>query len=228
MERKNALVGAVAVLAAAAVLLVYAEMQKQSRISELEKGIGSRYNGTVSGIVYEKDCMICTEGGCKPLGKECWKANVTTQETFLQVALDSGGNVIDYLEFSSGESGGSEEGGGNSCSYQYTESLGNVSVRYTNTGCSNPKPSCAGNVCSECRSQTDCIALAETFYMGQPVHTVLGIISTPYNGYYNYTTGRCIIDDSVITIYDNVIGFEECYNVVASYLECVGGMCDFI
>ena len=116
------------------------------------------------------------------------------------------------------------------CVRQYTQSQDSFESTYTNTGCSNPLPTCsAANMCSVCSEQKDCLGTISTTYQGQADNAVLVITSTQYNGYYNYTTSRCRIDDSVIAIYDNVTDYATCYEVVASHVLCTeSGLCDFI
>lgn len=208
----------------------YLENEKQDKIIEdIEKAIAGQYNGTISEIVHEGSCIVCTRFGCESLGEECWKANVTTPTSLVRLAMNSQGQILDDQEMSfvsnpdAGPSQNPEE-----CTGFYTEESGLYTLKYTNTGCLNPTPTCSGGGCTICSSQEECIGLVETLYQGQAIQTEMVITSTPYTGYYNYSSGKCVIDDSSIAIYDNVTDFGNCYDVVVSHVECDDGFCDFI
>mgnify|MGYP001561053206 CR=1 FL=1 len=230
----NKITAATAVVIAIIILVLYWETLEQENMfqQELAERLRSEYNGTVSPIISTPDCMVCNSLGCESLGQPCRKVNVTTRREHLEFSVGGNGQVID-VQSTSLVTGGGDDGPETpiptTCQYQYTAQQGDRTITYTNTGCANPKPTCSiDNTCETCASSQQCIGVIHTSEGSQPLVTQFEIISTPYTGSYNHTMGRCTIDDSVITIYDNSISSQECYDLVASHTICSGGLCAFI
>ena len=211
-------------------LQLFQEMLRQQAEDE--------FGGEASVPKYQSDCVVCTDGVCISLGEECWKINVTTDDDLIELSVTADGRILDELGFGDdGESGSGETGIDNppppapedECTYQYTQEEGGLQVSYTNTGCSNPQPTCDQiNECRSCSTRTDCLGVITSSSGGVPIESAIPITSTQYSGFYTHASGRCVIDDSVIAIYDNVTDYDFCLAVVESHVQCVEGACDFI
>lgn len=208
-----------------------AEKALDRKTEEAKKEIENEYNGTVSGIAYQKDCVVCTRTGCESLGEQCWQVNVSTVKEDFRLSVSAQGTLLDSRSSPAGGGEGVSPNTQNSqstCQHQYTLQQGTFTLSYTNTGCSNPLPTCRANICSSCSETQDCIGVVESSLQNQQINGTFHILSTAYNGHFNYETGRCTIDDSVITVYNNLTDRQNCFDAVVSHVTCEEGRCRFI
>lgn len=227
MKKRYGIVLIVAILLVVGGYVTFQHLQRQA----IEDVIRTEYDGPID-IAPGQDCEICDDTGCYIL-ESCWIANVTTEDGIIEVIIDDG-VIVDDREASpaspaSEDSGVDPDPPPDDCTYRYTEQQGTVETTYTNTGCENPTPTCGtDNDCKSCADQSSCLGIIDIRVEGNLNTTIFHITSTQYSGLYTHATGHCVIDDSVIPIYNNFTDYNTCLEVVTSHVECLAGICDFI
>jgi len=184
--------------------------------------------------VFEKNCYVCDEHGCRYLSGPCWKINATTDNGTLTFTIEPRSGKILNVEMTRPE----EPCTGwrcnpKECKYFYNETTLEGEILHYNDGCENPTPTCdtVENICRPCNSNSDCLRKRVSSLVMRTLNQILTwyeytLIGTDVKGQTNDLSHLCeIYDGEGNELYYNQTTISECEEKMISYAECVDGVC---